>query len=119
MRLKKGNTTTLQITVTDADGNLVTNLSTATAVKFMMKKSNKDPDSEAVVSKSLADGITVDDPSTGIVSVALTSSDLDITPQPYYAALQLEFGATINEIDLTEDSEDIDQIVIFQDIIEN
>ena len=60
MRLKKGNTTTLRITITDNDGNLVANLSTASAVKFMMKRSNKDPDIEAVVSKSLGAGITVD-----------------------------------------------------------
>lgn len=119
MQIKRGNSATLQFEVRDQDDVLVSDLATAIAVKFMLKKFATDTDLEAIVSKSLGDGVTVDDPSTGFISVALTSTDTDIDARKYYFALQVEYSATNKiEINIKEADCEINTIDVTQDIIE-
>jgi hypothetical protein len=67
-------------------------LSTAT-LAFMVKGSKSDLDASAKISKSDADfGKTL--ASTGIVTLPLSSIDLNQTPGRYYAELKITFDAT-------------------------
>ena len=117
MQIKKGNTVDLEFTIKDSDGTLVINLSTVVDVKFMAKNEPTDADVDAVISKSLGDGITVDDPSTGIVKVALTSTDTSVTAKRYSFALQLEYSDSIQEVTIRENRSETNVLDIVQDII--
>lgn len=119
MDIKKGNSVTLRIAAKDADGNVITNLSTATTVKYMVKTNKTDLDTDAEISKSLINGIVVDTPVTGTIQVSLTSTDTDIDAKTYYQALQIEYSATDKqEITLKESDCVINSLTILQDIIE-
>lgn len=117
MIVKKGNTIKLIFAIKDSNGDPVTNLATAVKVKFMVKVNKTDLDSAAVISKSLVDGITVDDPATGDISVILTNSDTDISVGCYFFALQIEYASAIYELDSKEDDQITSKFQIIQDII--
>ena len=119
MDLKRGNYATLQITVRDSSGALVTNLATATEVYFMIKENWDDTNASALVSKSLSDGVSVDTPSTGIVTVLIETPDTaSIDPGTYYMALQIEYSAdNQQEPNLVENSTVINKITLTEDII--
>ena len=118
MRIKKENSSTINITVNDGDGDLVTNLATADDVKFMVKKKKTDTNANAVISKNIGNGVTINDPSVGIVKVTLTSTDTNIDIGFYFMALQIEYSATdIQEINLEKDDCATDILEIYQDII--
>ena len=113
MNIKKGNSATLTVAVRDGNKELIDNLSSATAILFMVKTSKTDPDIDAIISKSVGAGVTVDDPSTGYVKIELLPTDTDQTINSYYMALQIEWGAASHyEIDLSDET-----FVITQDII--
>ena len=120
MLIKSGNQVTFVIPVVDVTGAIVTSLPAAIAVKFMIKRRITDLDAAALVSKSLGDGITVDAPIIGTVSVVLNAPDTQgITQGTYYMALQIEYSAdNIQEINLKEDGFTINQLTIEQDIID-
>jgi hypothetical protein len=118
MRLKKGNAITLKILTKDDDGNLITNLADATAISFMLKRNNTDSNASAMVNKDLDDGITVDDPSSGYIRIALTSVDTGIDIGTYKMGLQITYSATnIQEINIIEGNKTIDRLQIVQDVI--
>ena len=123
MNLKYGNSANLVVAVKDKDGVLVTNLSTAVTVKFMVKVKKTDLDSNAVISKDLTSGITVDDPSAGYLTIVLSALDTSVDPRRYFIAIQINYASSSFEIYLKEDDREdtnpIDVVSVTQDIIRN
>ena len=78
---------TLKFTVSDNDG--VLDLSEAT-LSFGMK--HRKTDTAYVIEKAAAD-FNKDDAATGIATLALSASDLDLDAGKYYAELQTAFVA--------------------------
>jgi len=122
MRLKIGNKLVLDVAIKDADGVLITDLATATAVKFMIKENWNDLDAAAIVSKSLSNGIVVDTPSTGYIRVTILSTDTSgiatATPGDKYCALQIEYSASNKiEVDLLDGSTETNLIELIEDVI--
>jgi len=120
MRLKLGNTVTLQFPVKDSTGNLIINLNTAVAVKFLIKINPTDTDLEAIISKTLGSGITVDDPSLGYIKVEIESNDfLNVSAGDYYFGLQVEFPSSkIYELDVIDNDCPSNLVSIVQDVVE-
>jgi hypothetical protein len=111
--VKKGNTTTLEIAVKDANGALRTDLATATEILFMIKSNKTDIDADAIISKSLgAAEITVDLPETGYLTLSLSATDTNIAVGTYYAGCEVQWPTETCELDL-----DNEELVITQDII--
>ena len=120
MQIKKGNYTQLEIgPITDANGDTLTNLSTATEVYYMLKIKPTDDDSDAVLTKQLTAGVTVDDPSTGYITVEIESDDYgSVNIGNYYQGLKIEYSTTNRqEVNLSESGEPIDMVEITQNVI--
>lgn len=101
MQIKRGNKADLQFIVKDANGVVLTNLSSATNIQFVLKKNKIDLDEDAVVLKNLTDGITIDTPLIGNCTVTLTSLDMNIPAQNYFWALKITFSSTsIQEVNI-------------------
>jgi hypothetical protein len=95
MKIKSGSSCTLKFLIQDQDGNVIQNLSTATAVKFMVKLNKTDADTSALISKGLLNGIVVNSPSTGYVSVTLVAADTaSLTAGNYFFGLKIEYPGT-------------------------
>lgn len=121
MQIKRGNKADLLFIVKDADGNIVTNLSTATAIQFVLKNNKEDADSAALVLKNLTNGITIDTPSIGNVMVSLTSTNMTISPKNYFWALRITYSATnVQEVNIRntniKDINYIDYIAVVENI---
>lgn len=109
----KGNTVALRVLVKDQSRAVVTNLATATQIRYMVKVNKTDLDATALISKVLADGILVDTPSTGYIRIPLSSADMNIAVGTYVQGLQLEWaGPVIQEAVLADES-----FVVVQDTI--
>lgn len=121
MKIKIGNSIDILFLIKDSTGVAITNLATATAIKFMVKVNATDTDSTAKISKTLSSGITINTPVTGNVKVTLTGADTTLTPGRYFMALQIEWtGGIVQEVDIRESSDeivDINAIDFIQDII--
>jgi hypothetical protein len=120
MKIKAANTVDLLFTINDSNGVPITNLSAATAIKFMVKINQTDADLAAKISKSLGSGIVVDTPAIGNVKVSLTSLNTTLPAGIYFMALQIEWGATIQEVVIKETIDElveINTLNIVQDII--
>jgi len=121
MRIKKGNQIKTQIEIIDIDKNPVTNLATAATVTFMLKKNITDLDVNAVLTKTLANGVSVNNPVLGSVLVTIDTPDtVNINPGTYYMALQIVYtGVNHQEVDLTESDDAIETVEIVEDIIDD
>jgi len=120
MKIKAANSVDILFTINDSDGVPITNLSEATAVKFMVKINELDTDLAAKISKSLSNGITIDTPVTGNIKVSLTALDTTLAAGMYFMALQIEWGTAIQEVRIKESNGEIMEINtlnIIQDII--
>ena len=117
MKVKRGNTIAFIFEVKDADGILVDNLGNADSVCFMVKKGKTDLNEDAIITKTLDDGITVDSPDEGKVKVQLTKDDLNIEPGQYYFALEIIWGDSRQEINIKENDLTLDRFTVEQDII--
>lgn len=119
MQIKKGNYIILQIGIKDQDNNYITDLNIAIEVLYMIKNNKTDLNDDALVIKKMTLGeITINDPSTGYVSIELESSDTEnIQAGIKYHAVQIEYSAeNIKEIWLKDDL-GTDMIDIYQDVI--
>lgn len=119
MNIKKGNAFDFIFKIIDTEDNLVTDLATAIAIKFMVKKAISDNDLAALINKNLGDGITVDLPTIGYITVNLDSNDTNINAGAYYFALQIEYAVDEKiEVNLKEGDCVINSLNVIQDIIE-
>ncbi len=117
MDVKRGNYKTLSILVKDSDGDAVTDLATADEIYFMVKSNKTDADVDAVISVVSA-AMTLNSPSTGYITIPLTSAQTTIDPGSYFAALQIDYGATGDmEINLSENGIETSAFIVTQDIV--
>jgi hypothetical protein len=121
MQIKKGNQVIIDVAIKDADGELVTDLSTVLQIFYMIKAEATDPDNQALVSLSYTGGdIQIDTPDTGYVRITINPTDtVAVDAGEYYHGLQLNYSATnIQEIWFkTDQGFDSDRIKIVQDVI--
>lgn len=74
-----------EITFKDSDGVAID--ITGATVFFTVKKRITDPDSEAVISKTIT---SFTDPTNGLATLQLSNTDTDITPGKYVFDIQLK-----------------------------
>lgn len=122
MQLKRGNKADLQFIVKDTDGNIVSNLATATDIVFVLKINKTDIDDDAVIYKNLADGITIDIPSVGNVIVSMSSVDMNIDARNYFMALKIIYSATNSqEVSIknlnVQDINYLDSVAVVENIV--
>lgn len=115
-KVKQGNTSIQDILVKDEDGVALTNLSTATEIKFVVKTS---PSASAnVIEKTEGSGLESDTPSTGYVRITLSPTDTEIDVGGYVMALQIKWGAsTVYEVTLKQRAAEVSTFVIAPDIV--
>lgn len=113
----KGNTKVLNILCKDENGDIITTLASAEAVKFHVKE--KKTDATTKIAKSLTDGIVVDTPSPGYVQVTLLPTDTALTPKKYPMGLEIKWdNDNIYEADeITIDGVVVDTMKIVQDVV--
>jgi hypothetical protein len=115
----------IAIDLEDEDGDPIANLSSAIAIKYMIKSHREDDDEDAIVSKSLTSGITINVDKDGLSKIGsarilLYSGDTeDIVPNTvYYHAIQIEWSSDIkNEADFLYNEVFSDEIKFIQDVI--
>ena len=116
--VKSGNTSVQDVPVYDKDDVLLTNLATATEIKFEIKK--KKTDTTAEVTKTVGSGIEVDTASSGYLRITLLPADTGTTLSvgDYFMALQLKWSsAEIYEGIIKIDDVKTERFRIKQDII--
>lgn len=72
--LNKGQTAKIESVVFTDDGLTTANLTSA-SIQFMVKKNPADPDSQAVLTKSVGSGVVITNPTAGICQTTITASD--------------------------------------------
>ena len=92
-RVKRGSASIQDIAVKDRDGNLVTNLDTASTIVFQIKTSRTA--ASALIEKTKGAGIEVDTPSQGYLRITLTATDTAQTIDDYYMALEIDWGSGV------------------------
>ena len=120
MEIKKGNYIQLIIgPIMDATGAVVINLAAANDVKYMIKTNPTDVNAAALVNKKIGNGVTINAPVLGSVTVTLNAPDTEnLVPGEKYHALQIEYTANnIQEINIIEDTKVINQLTIIQDVV--
>lgn len=120
MELKKGNYVKLVIgPIRDANKAIITNLATAASIRYLVKEEASDLDTAAVITKGLATGVTIDDPSQGCVSVVINAADTESLPlEEYYQGLQIEYSSTnIQEINIIENNQAINMLTLTPDVV--
>jgi len=86
-KVKQGNTSRQEFPVYDKKGVLIPNLSEASEIKFVVKR---DVDSaEALITKTVDSGISVDTPLEGWLEIALLPSDTEAEVRRYVMGLQI------------------------------
>lgn len=117
MKIKKGNSVVLKITIKDSLGAVITTLASATAMTFLVKSNMTDLDADAYITKSLTSGITIYDADNGIIKVTLDSTDTDIGVATYYFGLQITWATSTQEITFKENFEEINTFDIVQEVV--
>ena len=116
--VKKGNTAVQDILIRDKDDVTITNLATATGIKFQIKKNKTD--AVALVEKTDIVGIAVDTPMTGYLRITLLPVDTGTTLSvgDYFMALEITWSPTvIYEVNMEIDDVKTESFRIRQDII--
>jgi len=89
LTLKQKEAKTIKFTVTDKDSGEVVDLSSA-VLKFAVKE--KKTDSSYVIEKETAD-FDLTDAANGVVTVALSETDLDLSSRMYKGELKIKLTA--------------------------
>jgi len=116
--IKKGNTSIQDFLVTDKNDATVTTLSTATSIKFQIKKTKTA--TTALVEKTAIAGIQVNTPTTGYLRITLTPTDTGTTLSvgDYFMGLRItESGGSIYETNLSIDDIKTEKLRIRQNIV--
>ena len=116
--IKKGNTSIQDFLVTDKNDATVTTLSTATSIKFQIKKTKTA--ATALVEKTAIAGIQVDTPTTGYLRITLTPTDTGTTLSvgDYFMGLRItESDGKVYETNLSIDDIKTEKLRIRQNIV--
>jgi hypothetical protein len=115
--LKRGNTSTQDIPIKDADGNLVTNLADADSIVFEVKEKPKDTSPK--IRKTVGSGITVNTPETGYLRLKIDPSDTEnLEMKEYYMGLEITWGSDVYEVDLQIEGNITEKFRIEQDVVQ-
>lgn len=120
--LTRKNSVTLDFSVTSGGVRLTqSQLDAASSILFMVKDDPLDDNVDAVISKTIGNGIvTLPDNGGGSpnLRVSLTSTDTDIESNNYAVGLQVNFSVSdIKEADLNVDGNCFNQVFISQDVV--
>ena len=117
--IKIQNAVLFQTAVVDQNGTIITNLATATDIYYMIKINPTDADVDALVTKTVGAGITVNAPTLGSLSIQIDSPDTaNIPVGTYYHAIQVVYTPlNKQELYLFENGKPNDTINLTQDII--
>ena len=116
--IKKGNTSIQDFLVTDKNDATVTTLSTATSIKFQIKKTKTA--TTALVEKTAIAGIQVNTPTTGYLRITLTPTDTGTTLSvgDYFMGLRItESDGKVYETNLSIDDIKTEKLRIRQNIV--
>lgn len=119
MRLPKGSAQIFRVPLVDQTGAVITNLPSATDVRFMVKKKKTDLDVNAIVSKNIGNGVAIDTPVQGTVEITFDSQDTStVAVGQYYMGLQIQYSPTnYIEVFLNENGARSDIFYIDQDVV--
>jgi len=114
----RGNTKALEVLCNDENGNVITTLASAEEIKFHVKE--KKDSIVTKIAKSLDNGIVIDTPSVGYVTITLLPIDTTLSPKGYPMGLQIKWdNDNIYEADeITMDGVAVDTLKIVQDIVQ-
>lgn len=117
-KVKKGNMSIQDMLVKDRDGNAVTNLASASTIKFQVKESKTATVKK--IEKTKGAGITVDTPSEGYLRITLTPTDTALDVQRYVMALEIDWGSSqVYEVRIFIDNHETDEFIVEQDAVIN
>lgn len=118
MKIRAGNTVSLEVACNDQDGTLLTTLATTTEV-VMQLKTNKDDTTPALELTKTGAAITIDDPSEGYITVAITSANTQDLEGQYYIAAELRWSDATEEMKLVDaQGVEFETIIIEPDIVQ-
>lgn len=119
--LKKGNSITLDFLITSGGVRLTkSQLEGVDGIQFMVKEDPTDDDVNAIISKSILNGITIleDADNAPNLRIILLAADTDIDVGTYPVGLQINFSSTeVKEATLSTEDKCFDEISIAQDVV--
>lgn len=127
MEIKYGNKCVLTFTCTDADGDTITDLASASEIYFQIKET-KDAEDKFVALTKTDDNIDVNTPSTGKIQVTILPADwcdrdeIDFEDGEFdaYFGLEIEYADDdIREITITELGTEKETVTILEDVVQN
>lgn len=80
LSMYRGDAAAFRFTIVDEDGEPL-DLDTVD-LRFTVKRHDDDDDDDALIVRTSADGIDIDDPATGVCVIRLRASDTDDLPVP-------------------------------------
>jgi hypothetical protein len=117
MKILRGNRRQFSVQVTDKNGDVISNLSSATSVQFEIKTGKTA--ASALVTKTLGGAdLSIDTPTTGYITITLSPTDTSQNVTTYSMGLEIQFGASnVQEIPLMEAYKQSETIEIIQDTV--
>lgn len=87
----RGDTAAWDFTITQSDGTAV-NLTDAVGIRFTAKNRTSDADADAVITRTVGDGVTVTSAVNGQVRVQLEAADTSALAAPLALAFDLQLA---------------------------
>ena len=112
LEIFRKDTSTIVIHIKDENGVTLSDLATATDVRFLVKKNAADLNSAAIITKYIGSGLTINDPATGDVTVVLSAGDTTQLADTYVMGLKVKYAASEKTIILDTSSLRIIQNVV-------
>lgn len=97
LTMKRGDSATWEFTVTQADRVTVQDLTGASA-RFTAKSRISDDDVDAVLAKTVGDGVTLTDENNGVLEVHLLPADTDGLTPPVILHWDLQITDAANDV---------------------
>ncbi len=98
MRIKAGNDVKIKVLCKDQDGEIITTLASAADIVCQFKTA-KEETATIIEKKESLGQITVDDPTTGYLQIAIAEADTkDIGGNKYYFAIEIQWTGDKQEL---------------------
>lgn len=119
LEIKKGNAAAIEILCYDNSGTALTDLSSTTEITFQVREERDDTSTAIIEKTKTAGAITVNDPSSGYITIALVPADTSsLTVKKYYFAVELTYSATVKyELNVYVDNIKTDIFDLVQDVV--
>lgn len=118
MKVKKGNRLRFDVKATDENGDVLTNLTSATAIQFDVKYA-KDT-TATLITKTLGGAdLEIDTPTTGYIRITLSPTDTSQSVSSYDMGLEIQFGVdNVQEIVMMENYSETELFEVIQDTVQ-